>query len=675
MDATLLRLKVGNYKFPIRSETGAALVFGQDGNLAPALVAITVSGAGISDRVAKWDTSSQIISSVLSVNNSGDVTGIADLTASGTVNLTGLVYPTSDGTIGQAMITDGSGALTFDTVGNISGVGVSGRVVVWDGPNSVSNNFITVDDSGNMGGIADLTASGTVNLTGLVYPVSDGVDGQALFTDGSGFLDFRSVSVSGESNTYGSFGALITTNLIAAVQIDATSGIRSVIHEIFTDTGGSVTMKSDHGGREFECATGTSIGGFGLLRSIVAVRYHPGQGVTMMWTARFSPPVALLAQRAGGIAVGCELSFGHDGTNGFGVLYRTAGRLEIRLLTLTGAAGGSETATVTLNSVAITVDLTSGTEAHNAFQIASDPDFLTNGWSAFQNESTVIFIARAVGPMAGSYSFSSATATGTITQVNAGTVVVDTWVYQASWDNPTPFGVEALNPLNGNVYRADFGYLGYALIKYSVMDPDTGEFILVHTIKYPNRNQVPNIDSPSFKIGWFAASLGSTTDASVFGASAVGQTEGKQAPNTEVGFSTFNTKNVGVTLTNVLSIRSRAEINSFINFSELVLHVLSIAVDGTKPAVLEVWINAALGGEPNWQYINQTNSNAEFDTAGTTVSGGVLILTLVVGKTGNELINVADFTQLISREETITVAVQATSGTTDASVSLSWTET
>ena len=46
---------------------------------------------------------------------------VGDVTASGTASLSGLTYPTSDGTAGQYLQTDGNGALSFQTVTDTTG--------------------------------------------------------------------------------------------------------------------------------------------------------------------------------------------------------------------------------------------------------------------------------------------------------------------------------------------------------------------------------------------------------------------------------------------------------------------------------------------------------------------------------------------------------------------------
>ena len=53
-----------------------------------------------------------------------------------------------------------------------------------------------VDDSRNATNLLSLTANGTITLNSIVYPSSDGSNGQALVTDGSGNLSFGSAGVS-----------------------------------------------------------------------------------------------------------------------------------------------------------------------------------------------------------------------------------------------------------------------------------------------------------------------------------------------------------------------------------------------------------------------------------------------------------------------------------------------
>lgn len=476
------------------------------------------------------------------------------------------------------------------------------------------------------------------------------------------------------------FGEMLTVHPTPEVQIDATHGLRSVTDtEVFT-SGGTATVVNSGTGYEFKCTTGTSVGGYGLIRSRRFVKYRPGQGAYLRLTARWPtvPPV-LGTARAGGVATGTELSFGYSG-GVFGILYRTGGLLECRTLTLSAGAGGNETVTVTLNGTAFQVAVTSGSAAATATQIAAGT---FTGWLAYQNGSTVLFVAQSVGAKSGTYSLSSTgTTAGTFAQTIAGVAVTDTFVPQTSWnvdkcDGRTDSGF-LLDPAKGNVFQIQFQYLGYGEIIYSIEHPGTGRFHPVHRIQYSNANTAPSLLQPALKVGWFAASLGSTTDFSLLGASAMGGVEGEIYPLRNPYGQDNSKSSVGTTLTSIISIRNRSIFAGAINVDEVLVKLASVAVEGTKPAIVEVWLNATLGGTPNWTYNDEANSTVEYDTAATTCvtnSSAQLVATLSLAKSASDTISFSDFGNVrLNRLDVLTIAVKATSGTTDVTAGFIWIE-
>jgi len=169
------------------------LIHDSDGGLKKiSLANVTSATGGISDVVS--DTTPQL-GGDLDVNGNAIVSasnGNISITpnGSGKVILDGLSHPTSDGSAGQFLKTDGAGNLAFATVTtDLSGdstpqlggnLDVNGNSIV-----SASNGNISITPNG----------SGKVILDGLSHPTSDGSNGQVLTTDGAGNLSFTSKTV------------------------------------------------------------------------------------------------------------------------------------------------------------------------------------------------------------------------------------------------------------------------------------------------------------------------------------------------------------------------------------------------------------------------------------------------------------------------------------------------
>ena len=260
---------------------------------------------------------------------------------------------------------------------------------------------------------------------------------------------------------------------------------------------------------------------------------------------------------------------------------------------------------------------------------------------------------------------------------------VDTWVAQASWNkdkmdgtngsiNPTG---QTLDPTKGNVYQISFQWLGFGYIEFALEEAATGRFVPIHAIAYANANTVPSLLNPSFPILWSVENTTNNTNITVKGASCVGEVEGKivyLGPTNAIG----NTKaGVTTTLTNILTIRNKGTFQSLTNRTPIVPLKYSIAVDGNKPAEFQLVKNATLGGTPAYTDISINTSVVDYDTAGTTVTGGKVIDFGTLGATGsaNES-GTATTDILVLPNDTITIAVRATATTTDATVAIRWVE-
>ena len=126
-----------------------------------------------------------------------------------------IVYPASDGTVGQSIVTDGAGNLSFASGANpfdqslniadaVSFTGLTNNAIIYPTLDGTIGQVIVTDGAGNLSFASaanpfdqSLNIADAVSFTGLtnnsiIYPTSDGTAGQAIVTDGAGNLSFAS---------------------------------------------------------------------------------------------------------------------------------------------------------------------------------------------------------------------------------------------------------------------------------------------------------------------------------------------------------------------------------------------------------------------------------------------------------------------------------------------------
>lgn len=473
------------------------------------------------------------------------------------------------------------------------------------------------------------------------------------------------------SDNKSAFGESVHLPIITEVMTSCAYGVIDNRNETFSATGGSADTEDNL----FRCQTGTSIGGYGVLRTKHAIVYHAGQAIRSRFTGMFTVGVPLSLQFAGLFSLTETLAFGYDGDS-FGIIYESHGRSECRELEVTAAAGGAESATITFDSDAATANLTATTAAGNAFEIARDLNAdatLGAKWNFFQNGDYVVAISKSVGPKSGTYSFSSATATATITQQKAGVTKTSANVPREQWNMNNEM---VIDPTKLNIYEIDYGYLGSTAITFSVYDNEASHFEQVHRIESKNLTKT-NLGNPNLKVGWTAASLGSSgTNLTVKGASACIQ-KVSQEHEVESGARAVESAKTGVdtNLINLVTIRNRGHYGYLYNLGNIQAVGASINNDHNKAISVEFIKNATLGGVPNYTYYNKNDSIMEYDTSGTTVTGGELIDEYLVAAVDSESFNILGTLEALLPRETLTIAVKTVSGT-GASVdcALKWKE-
>jgi hypothetical protein len=473
----------------------------------------------------------------------------------------------------------------------------------------------------------------------------------------------------------GAFGGKEVFQIYPYINLYAFKGVTERNFETYTSGTGSFAGEVDNlPGIEFGVSCGTSVGGYGVLRTKKVISYRPGIGVLARFTARFTSPVANSIQRAGLFNIGNELTFGYDGNNGFGILRKTGGRPEIRTLTITTAPNGNQTATITLNGVAQNVSLTNTSAAIAAYDIAQ---INFAGWNAYNIGNTVVFQSESTGSKAGTYSSSSTgNFAGTFSQTKAGRTETDTWIYQSAWNKDKLLSTDGsftLDPTKGNIFQIQFQYLGYGNINFFVENPNTGKLTLVHVISYPNQFTRPSIDLPEFKLGIIAASAGSTTNLSVYSASMGAFHENAiNYPGKIHGYAN-SSSGVGTTLTNVAALKKTTIANLRLHITDYKMVFASLAVEGTRPVQFEIRINPTFSAKTEWASIDEDVALVGTRTGGT-VSGGELLYAGTVAKSSNIEIDMSILDVILSNDDVIAIATKATSGTADVAVSIVFKE-
>lgn len=473
-----------------------------------------------------------------------------------------------------------------------------------------------------------------------------------------------SINQNGEGST-GASGDTVTAEIEPDISLSAIYNLIPANGRTFTASSGTVTVAN----RMFTASSSTTVGSYGTLQSFRAISYREGQGVTIRTSAKFTDPIASSWVAVGGFTIGDEVSFGYNGT-AFGIWHRYGGRPEVQTLTVTGAAGGGENATVTINDVEFTIPLTASTVQTNAQEIAAYINANQSLVTAEQDDDDVVIMFLSDGDKTGAFTFSSATATASFAETTAGVTKTSTHVTQANWNGEA---VPTLDPENGNEYMIRYTN-GFGPIRYYIQKPDGLGYALVHTQRWPNSTTTANMENPNLHIGCYAVSTGATTATSVSVAHISSFVDGGSGLYTRNPRGFSNTKSISTTQTNILTIYNRRVYNGLTNQAEIRPLFLTLANDGTKSAIFEIRGNPTVGGTVNYQPLG-TNLIAQTETAGTTSSGGRLLLTFVVAKGQSLDINLANLGIVVPPTLNFVVSGAMASGSAaDLTAALTWIE-
>jgi len=436
---------------------------------------------------------------------------------------------------------------------------------------------------------------------------------------------------------------LLAAQLDPEIQISAEYNSTGQVDVIATgtSTGGAT-------GGEFFATSGTGATDVAAIFSKNQIIPRHGQGSLFRFSARFDAGVAGMRSAAGGATASDSIIFGYEGVE-FGSFYTHGGAVIVYELQVTGGASGSENATVTINGTGYTVPLTSSSVEENAFEIAESLTSQVALFNFSQNDDTVVMRSIFAGPETGAFTFSSATATGTFTQIGAGIDPIRDFTAQTDWNvDKKP----DLDPAKNNYYSARHN----GDIEYYVQDETTGDEVLVHRQGLPNTLTGPIFGNASFRMVWSVSNVGSTTPVTVRGSHGAAFVEGLKKMRLPTHSAEGDAASVGTTLTNILTIRNRIVFGTKVNLGRIIPSVISAFSEGIKGTEIEVLLNADVAGVTDFEYVDKDESIAEIDRTPGAVTGGTLLVSKVF-LTDTE-INLLIFNDLIQSGDSLTIAMR-----------------
>ena len=502
------------------------------------------------------------------------------------------------------------------------------------------------------------------------------------------------------------FDEPLAVSITPVIQADAIYGLDADFWVTTELNSGTVQVTQD---TTWQISSGTAPGGYARLATAKYMTYQPGQGSMFRWTAAFTTAtnttnagtkqafgVNNIVQNTGPIDREDGYSFGYSGSTAndasrrIGILHRYAGRAETRSLTITTAPTGAQTATITLNSVPYTVNITAPTNGSGVYYTANQianalkaiPE-LDNTWDLEGCNGVVTFTYYSPGAKSGTYSFSSSgagtLAQGTFAQVYAGVTPQDTWTYVDSWDNQSI----QFDPSKINVFGVDFRWLGAGRVRFFMEDPATGKMVLVHTQRWAGQHLIPHLNKPSLRIvyrsGTTNPAITPSQNVVVTGSSVFSAIQGviNQTGSSQAWYNIDSTTRAKDIVWHLMSLQNPLVRGSNVNKSSIIMQTLTVAAQGNDPSVVYIVKNArGLSDVLVFQSI-PNNTNAMFVQYSASALTENLALDRVnnvqtLGINGTAQFDLIPYNLSLSPGETVSVFISSSNALNRTATGMTW---
>lgn len=207
--------------------------------------------------------------------------------------------------------------------------------------------------------------------------------------------------------------------------------------------------------------------------------------------------------------------------------------------------------------------------------------------------------------------------------------VVDTRVEQADWNQDT---MSYVDWSKAQIFLIDMEWLGVGLVRFGLVVD--GQIRYVHYAAHANIVTQPYMVTANLPLRYqlVSGSAGTANDMWQICASVMSEAGFQEELGIPHAAGNGATSIAVTTRRAVLSIRPKATFNSVTNRGTIYPQGAELLVT-TSPAYYEVVYGGTLGGTPSWTSAG-ANSIVEYDVAGTTVTGGEVLVAGYVSTTG-----------------------------------------
>lgn len=475
-----------------------------------------------------------------------------------------------------------------------------------------------------------------------------------------------------------SFGELSIAKNSPVLQHDFVYNIDDNNFQKYTQNNGTVTQADGMA----ICASGNNSYSTSTLRSRRVIRYKPGQGAKILYTALFGTPQTGNSQVAGIGTPETSLMFGYLNTT-FGLYYVPRNARQVHTIEITTKSSDSQNVTIILGGVSYSVPVTNSANTTSTAWEISKFDYTTSfpGWVMSANGSTIKAACIQAGVISGAFSVSFPTSgSATITKDWDGDASYTQFIPQTSWNidvmdgslsNSNPNG-QLLDPLKGNIFYIMFQYLGYGYVEFGIEDPFSSELQPVHRIRYTNQNVLPNMKNPTFPFILASRNTTCTTAVTVKSSSVAGFIQGDIKHLESTNSYTARKSGVTTSLTHIFTLRSNLIVDNKFNLK--LINVDSISVSNYGSNFVEMFLYRYTILDNNASFSSVPNTYGVHVDTSANVSGGKIEYSfgLCPGQSIERLLK--DLNIITEQNMCFSILAKTASSTTDVSVSLTFHE-